>query len=226
MTILQKKKVKKLKKYVRKNWLKESVLADLSVFWKETKTNNGAESWHSTLKDEFPKAHPNLWHFTHKLSDLLTDSKLDLVRLSVHGQIGRPQKTKVKQNRERRRKLEEELRNGEKLPIQFLRAVSYTVDYTHERAVAADEDHSESGTDSEDDEDQPHAAAPAAADNNPVRAANTCPVCLLVRERTYCFVSCGHALFCEGCANTLFANQSHCPTCRTGIQMVIRTYTD
>jgi hypothetical protein len=113
-------KVTKLLIYIRKEWLKPRLLPTLSVYKQLTKTNNnGAESWHSSLKDAFPRAHPKLWGFTKKLNDLLADSELDIERLAIYGRIGRLQK-----NNARRQRAEEQLENGEKTALQFLLAVA------------------------------------------------------------------------------------------------------
>lgn len=219
MTSINKKKTKKFKKYVRKNWMPATVLETLSVFGEEFKTNNGAESWHAKLKEEFPKK-PKLWHFTKKLGDLLADSQLDIERLALHGQISRPQKRKVKANMDRRKLLEIQLTNGQKLPIQYLHAVAHTGDYSFERVPADVEEIFSSDNDSDDEE------AVHPENVGEIRPNAHCICCLGPRVRTYCLVPCGHALFCEGCANSLKNRRLCCPTCRANIAMVIRAYID
>ena len=51
--------VNSFKRYFVKTWVVGS--QSLSVFYTEVMTNNGAESYHSTLKSYFKTNHPNIW---------------------------------------------------------------------------------------------------------------------------------------------------------------------
>ena len=63
----------------------------------------------------------------------------------------------------------------------------------------------------------PHtAAADADADTN-------CEVCLVAPREGFALVPCGHARFCESCANRV-AIMDTCPVCRSNITMVMRIF--
>jgi len=62
----------------------------------------------------------------------------------------------------------------------------------------------------------PHTAADAATDT-------TCEVCFVAPREGFALVPCGHARFCESCANR-FAVMDTCPVCRSNITMVMRIF--
>ena len=45
-----------------------------------------------------------------------------------------------------------------------------------------------------------------------------CSICFSPRIKTFLFFPCGHATFCEPCANCIFNELRKCPTCQTPIQ--------
>ena len=53
--------VEKLKKYVKRYWLNHITPEDLSIFYVNISTNNGAESYHSKLKVRIRSSHPRIW---------------------------------------------------------------------------------------------------------------------------------------------------------------------
>jgi len=62
----------------------------------------------------------------------------------------------------------------------------------------------------------PHTAADAASDT-------TCEVCFVAPREGFALVPCGHARFCERCANRI-AVMDTCPVCRSNITMVMRIF--
>ena len=62
----------------------------------------------------------------------------------------------------------------------------------------------------------PHTAADAAADT-------TCEVCFVAPREGFALVPCGHARFCESCANRV-AVMDTCSACRSNITMVMRIF--
>jgi len=63
----------------------------------------------------------------------------------------------------------------------------------------------------------PHTAADAAADT-------TCEVCFVAPREGFALVPCGHARFCESCANRVSVMDT-CPVCRrSNITMVMRIF--
>ena len=52
---------------------------------------------------------------------------------------------------------------------------------------------------------------------------NMCVVCMELPSKT-AMVPCGHASFCEDCANRLKSDEGRCAVCRTNIQTVMNIY--
>ena len=52
---------------------------------------------------------------------------------------------------------------------------------------------------------------------------NMCVVCMELPSKT-AMVPCGHASFCEECANRLKSDEGRCAVCRTNIQTVMNIY--
>ena len=65
--------------YFNKIWINRNV--NLSVFYYEKTTNNGAESYHKCLKSYFKTPHPNIWKFMGNLNNVITDYDIELQRL-------------------------------------------------------------------------------------------------------------------------------------------------
>ena len=51
-----------------------------------------------------------------------------------------------------------------------------------------------------------------------------CTICCNPRQKTYAFVPCGHASFCNDCSSSIFARQGTCPICRTHINSMFRIF--
>ena len=54
---------------------------NISVFYYETATNNGAETYHKSLKTYIKSSHPNIWKFMECLNNVISDHDLELQRL-------------------------------------------------------------------------------------------------------------------------------------------------
>ena len=60
---------------------------------------------------------------------------------------------------------------------------------------------------------------------NPNYEEPTCSICFEPRTQTYLLTPCGHATFCENCANH-FCNDKRCPICRTVVTGKIKVFGD
>ena len=112
--------------------------------------------------------------------------------------------------------------------LQSLRAVSHSMGAHTAAFQPADSDSDSDSDDDDDDGDDsqlmaatptttstaPHTAADAAADT-------TCEVCFVAPREGFTLVPCGHARFCESCANRVVVMDT-CPVCRSNITMVMR----
>jgi len=108
--------------------------------------------------------------------------------------------------------------------LQFLRAVSHSVD-AHTAALQPAID-----SDSNDDDDEQSKASTATTSTAPCRAAaaadepaDCCEVCLVTPREGFALEPCGHARFCESCANRV-ATLDCCPVCRANITVVMRIF--
>ena len=85
-------------------------------------------------------------------------------------------------------------------------------------------------SDSDDDDDgDDRQSTPATTSTAPHTAAAdadadaTCKVCFVAPREGFTLVPCGHARFCESCANRVAAIDT-CPVCRSKITMVVRVF--
>ena len=92
----EKELVKIFRSYFNRTWINGNV--NLSVFYFEKATNNGAESYHECLKSYFKTPHSNIWKFMVTLNSVITDYDLELQRLLEGHEItrGRNSKTQCK----------------------------------------------------------------------------------------------------------------------------------
>jgi len=113
--------------------------------------------------------------------------------------------------------------NGSYSRLQFLRAVSHSMGA---HTAALQPAHSDSDDDGDDSQSTsatptttstaPHTPADAAADT-------TCEVCFVAPREGFALVPCGHAPFCESCANRVTVMDTF-PVCRSNIIMVMRIF--
>ena len=56
------------------------------------------------------------------------------------------------------------------------------------------------------------------------RNDNECSICLSYREKTFAFIPCGHATFCDDCSTLIFEEIKKCPTCQAHIDQKFRVF--
>ena len=119
--------IERFKLYMRRQWVNMDPEI-LTVYSLDTATNNGIESYHSSLKRKMPGGNTPIWTFVSKINDIFTDKSLDFERYQLHGPnaIYRDRRKKTIDNLNRRRDLEYKLESGEITPLQFLLRISYT----------------------------------------------------------------------------------------------------
>ena len=111
--------------------------------------------------------------------------------------------------------------NGSYSRLQFLCAVSHSMG-AHTAALQP------AHSDDDGDDSQSTSATPtttSTAPHTPADAAadTTCEVCFVAPREGFTLVPCGHARFCESCANRV-AVMDTCPVCRSNIIIVMRIF--
>ena len=86
----------------------------------------------------------------------------------------------------------------------------------------------DSNSDDDGDDSQSTAATPTTASTAPHTAADaaadtTREVCFVAPHKGLALVPCGHARFCESCANRVTVMDT-CPVCRSNITMVMHIF--
>ena len=76
---------------------------NLSVFETPNETNNGAETYHKSLKSKIKTHRPNIWTFLDSLEEILCDFDLEYGRLEQGLQITCPGSKHHKENAIKRR---------------------------------------------------------------------------------------------------------------------------
>ena len=112
-------KVKKIKLYVKRQWIDRLPPEELSIWDQEMTTNNGAESYHGRLKSLIKCNKPRIWNFLAILNNIITDTDNEIARLQRGLSITRGQKKKSILNQERRLKCKENLSKGCILPFNL-----------------------------------------------------------------------------------------------------------
>ena len=51
-----------------------------------------------------------------------------------------------------------------------------------------------------------------------------CTICFEPRYRTFLLIPCGHATFCETCADRILEDGKKCPTCQVPVTQKIRVF--
>lgn len=113
------------KKYFAKNWINGG--QNMSVFYSDTMTNNGAESYHKNLKSYMKTNHPNVWNFFSSMDKVLADYDLELKRLENRLQITRVPKLKTRLNGDLRAQYKTKYLNEEFTPIEYINHISSTI---------------------------------------------------------------------------------------------------
>ena len=224
----------RFKRYLSKQWCRGIDAEILSVYSLENATNNGAESFHSMLKNVIKVHKPSIWSFVLRLNEIFSDKYLDYKRMEEFGTEGfiRSRRPQVQQNINRRRAAETKLSNGELSPFEFLLQVSYTYENIVQRLQydlrtqpnVLDEDpdvqdHADEAS-QEPVEDQELAnQANNQESNGNVVTAEICNVCHddLPNYRK-ALRPCGHTKTCGKCLDTILSNGNPiCPCCREPI---------
>ena len=76
----EKNPVKAFRTYFNRTWLSGN--NNLSVFYYEQATYNGAESYHKTLKSYMKIPHLNIWRFMESLNNIISDYDIEFQRLT------------------------------------------------------------------------------------------------------------------------------------------------
>ena len=108
--------IKKLKFYYKRTWIVGE--KEFSIFSAENSTNNGAETYHKTLKT------------LSDLSKIILDYEIEYQRLEQGLQITRKLSKKNIENAERRNACKDKLQDGTFSTTQYLNAISLTIGHT------------------------------------------------------------------------------------------------
>ena len=214
----------RFKKYLKSYWLKYAKKDPkmLSVFGRDSATNNGAESFHSKLKRRMPKGNTPAWTFVQKLGDVLDDSYNDFLRMKMHGsdKVYRERRKETVKNIAHRRDMEQKLLLGECSPIEFLEAVSYTNSKLIQKLQRQfrsnpnmwDEVPEEDFSDLIEEEENENQAQ---FNNNAEMERPMCTICHGERsEERGMILPCTHNSFCASCLDICLELKRQCPLCR------------
>ena len=117
--------VSSLKKYFAKTWLDGN--ESLSVFYYNFSTNNGAESYHKSVKSKIKSNHPNIWKFVTNLDKVMSDYDLEFRRLIDGLETTRNPNPKSRLNAELRSEYKTKYLNGTYTAIEYLNFISLTI---------------------------------------------------------------------------------------------------
>ena len=187
--------VKAFRTHFNRTWLSGN--NNLSVFYYEQATNNGAESYHETLKSYMKIPHPNIWRFMESLNNIISDYDIEFQRLTNGLATTRGTNYNTRTKLIRRKELRENLINQTCTSLQYLDAMASTIgkenlNPAEPLTVPIDSAISHAVLDSFESED----------DLND----DQCHVCLQARSENFALLHdhCVHAGFCESCANHVF----------------------
>ena len=214
--------------YVKRQWINKRTIGPerLSVRDNRSRTNNVLESYHAALRRRIKVAHPNLFSFLSHLQAATADQMHDVARIRNGLNIRRPKRKSNIVNESRIKACLTRFDTGAYNRLQFLRAVSHSVG-VHTAAL-----HPATDSDSNDDEDADEQSTVCTETTSPApdpaaaaadAPADCCEVCLVAPREGFALVPCGHARFCESCANRV-ATLDCCPVCRANISMVMRVF--
>ena len=117
--------VSTFKKYISKNWMNGS--ENLSVFYYEFSTNNGAESYHKSLNGYIKTNHPNIWKFLSSLNNIMNDYDLEQRRLENGLEISRPPELKNRLKKALRNEYKTKYLNGTYTALELVNCISQTI---------------------------------------------------------------------------------------------------
>ena len=110
---------RKLKVYVRNQWITRTPANELSIYTSIQTTNNRAEIYHGKLKSEQVVNRPRIWLFIQSMNDIITDTNLDIERMRGGIDITRPRKKKVRQ-RSSKERVQNKQEGGEFTLLQYI----------------------------------------------------------------------------------------------------------
>ena len=200
-------RISELKRYLSKNWIKNTSSCELSVYTSPVNTNNGAESYDKKIKAYIKTPHPRIWSFLETLNNIIADYDAELDRISNGIEITRIQSKKERDICHLRTVLKERIESREITPLQYLFSLGEKMD-------GPQQDIAESESESEDD------------DNNEVvpPTLDLCVVCLQPRNITVMFLPCQHCNTCQNCSDILGQVDGRCPVCRSRIDQRLIAY--
>ena len=117
--------VKAFRTYFNRTWLSGN--DNLSVFYYEQATNNGAESYHKTLKSYMKIPYPNIWRFMESLNNIISDYDIEFQRLTNGLATTRGTNYNTRTKLIRRKELRENLINQTCTSLQYLDAMASTI---------------------------------------------------------------------------------------------------
>ena len=204
--------VDSFKRYFVKNWIDGS--HNLSVFFTEVMTNNGAESYHNTLRSYLKTDHPNIWKFMSSMTKVFSDFDLEIKRLDDDLQITRIAKLKTRLNAYLRTGYKTKYLNKEYSAVEYINYISLTIGKEKIRLENESNDENYLESDLESSEIGHESSEPK------------CHVCLqeLIGNFALLHENHAHAGFCEICANILRQEKHECPICRGVIVGVTRVF--
>ena len=203
-------KFRLLKVYIRNQWMIRTPANELSIYTSIQTTNNGAEIYHGKLKSEIVVNRPRIWFFIQTMNDIISDTDIDIERMRSGIEITRPRKKKDRDNDMQRRECKNKLEGGEFTPLQYLFALTHTIEpITIETSDMSSSDSNEDNSDVILESDQRH----------------LCCVCLEVRETTMLIYPCRHAKTCQRCTQQLRETCNQCPICRATIGDCMQIFT-
>jgi len=179
-------------------------------------------SLNAALRRRIKVSHPNLYAFLSHLQNTTADQMSDVSRLRNGLNIPRPKSKTNIVNESRVKSCLAKFDNGSYSRLHFLRAVSHSM-VAHTAALQP----ADSDSDADDGDDSQSTAATSTTASTALHTAagaaadTTCEVCFVAPREGFALVPCGHARFCESCANRV-AVMNRCPVCRSNITMVMR----
>ena len=207
----EKELVKLFISYFNRTWINGNV--NLSVFYYEKATNNGAESYHKFLKSYFKTPHSKIWKFMATLNNVITDYDLELQRLLEVHETTRGPISKTQCKTARRNEYKEKYLNNTFSALEFLDSITQTIGhgnlYSEATTIPVINDFFD-----------------VSVDEGEEINCDRCHVCILPRSQNFALLhdQYVHGGFCEICASRLLKTQANCPICRDKIKGVLQIF--
>ena len=135
-------------------------------------------------------------------------------------------------NKERLKRLWNQLDTGRLLPIAFIRQTLHFFDQgTHENDIEEElyvEEDSEEEQENHENQQEADPLSLNPSQNEEISQdlanADECRICLTPNETSVCLVPCGHNRMCQTCAERIAQETNRCPICRTTLTLTVRMY--